>query len=107
MGFQSGCCDRASKFRGDLRSWMPLSQALQLGDIVCRPAAEGGIGHVLLQTTVPTRKTGNSGKVPMARPKKGTRQKWIRRPKCERSLMRPVVKLGVLSGVPVRSNRKG
>ena len=50
---------------------MPLSQVLELGDIVSRPAAEGGIGRVLLQTTVPTKKTGNSGKVPMARPKKG------------------------------------
>src|SRR5450755_3173527 len=97
MGFQSGCCDRASKLRRDLRSWMPLSQVLQLGDIVCRPAAEGGIGHGFLQTTVPTRKIGNSGKVPMAQPKK-TRQKWIRRPQCERSLMRPVVKLGIAAG---------
>ena len=49
---------------------MPLSQVLELGDIVSRPAAEGGIRRVLLQTTVPTKKTGNSGKVPMARPKK-------------------------------------
>src|SRR6266850_5508719 len=56
MDFQSGCCDRASKLRGDLRSWMPLSQVLQFGDFVCRPAAEGGIGHVLLQTIVPRRK---------------------------------------------------
>ncbi len=39
---------------------------------------------MLLHTTVPTKKTGNSGKVPMARPK--TCQKWIRRAKCERSL---------------------
>jgi hypothetical protein len=34
---------------------------------------------------------------------KRTRQKWIRRAKCERSLMRPVVELGILTQVPYGS----
>ena len=68
---------------------MPLSQVLQLGDIVCCPAAEGGIGHGFLQTAVPTRKTGNSGEVPT---------KMDKATQVRESLMRPVVKLGIAAG---------
>ena len=68
----------------------PLVDTSEPGSsVVCRPAAKRGIGHVFLQTAVPTRKTGNSGKVPT---------KMDKATKVRESLMRPVVKLGIAAG---------
>src|SRR5882762_5434612 len=102
MGFQSGCCDRASKLGGDLRSRMPLSQVLQLGDIVCRPAAEGGIGHVFLKTmSHPDEENRKLRKGSSGPAQKGTCQKWNPSARCP---MRPVINLESPKGRPPSVN---
>jgi len=84
MGFQSGCCDRASKLRGDLRSWMPLSQVLQA---ISSAVQRRKVGMDMCSSKLLSREGNTKFRKGSNDPaQKRTRPKWIRRAECERSL---------------------